>query len=906
MVPSKGIPGFSRHGSPGLPRRISRTALPVAQWGGVGYAPGMKPHVFCITAALLSPSLAVREEQCVGNCGKQNLLLPMSGEIKPGRKYARDRLVDIHHLALDVTPDFKARTVRGTVTISFTPIAEPLRTLALDSVDLTIDQVTAAGVQIVDRQVTEDQLLLHFATPVEPGKEASVTVSYHGQPENGLHFRTPEQGYPAGDTQVWSQGEAENHRYWFPCYDYPNERFSSEVTCHVPEGMEVVSNGSLAGRTPGPGGLTAWHWQQKQPHVNYLIALAAGHFSKLEAQAGALPLALLVPPSEKAQAALAFRDTPAVMAFFEKEIGVPFPWDKYYQVYCHDFLAGGMENTSCSFMAGGLLFPEEVGRLDSLHWLDAHEMAHQWFGDLLTCRDWAHLWLNEGFASYYTLLYDEEKNGRDGFLAGLHKSADRVIESKDRRPIVWRDYGEPMQQFDSRAYPKGAWVLHMLRSQLGKATYQKAIRLYIERHRNGIVTTDDLQDIMEEVSGRSLDQFFDQWVHHGGVPELKADYAWDAETKQAKVTIRQTQKVDSEVLLFRLPVPVRFTVTVDGKTETREFSVTVSKAEESFYFALPAQPVMMGLDPDFTLLAKWDFTPPPELLKRQLKADFESRWRAVEALAAKKDDATVKQLGEVAAQDEHHAIREKAVQALAKIGTPEARVTLITQLAQPDERVRMAAVEGVAALYHPDSQSALVALAGPERNPMILAKIVSSFAAWPQQDVLPFLKVASYQEMVAVAAIGALRGQNRTEAVPALREWLSQPGRRLQQKELGQALEAVAFLSRDTKDPGVQPFLAGYLTDNREIVRTAAARSLGLLGDPRSLPVLRGLASVKRNPSANAAAEAMTKIEAALTAPVQTQEAWKKVQDLTQKTEELEKKLEKLESRAKAEPETKQ
>ena len=165
--------------------------------------------------------------------------------------------------------------------------------------------------------------------------------------------------------------------------------------------------------------------------------------------------------------------------------------------------------------------------------------------------------------------------------------------------------------------------------------------------------------------------------------------------------------------------------------------------------------------------------------------------------------------------------------------------------------------------------------------------------------------MVSYQEMVGVAAVVALRGQNRTEAVPALQAWLSQPDRRLQQKELGQALEALAFLSRDSKDPGVQPFLAGYLTDNREIVRTATARSLGLLGDPRSLPVLRGLASVKRNPSASAAAEAITKIEAALTAPVQTQEAWKKVQDLTQKTEELEKKLEKLESRAKAEPETK-
>lgn len=871
----------------------------------MAYPAGMKPRYFLLSAALLSTASAAREEEWVGNCGKHHLMLPLGGEIKPGRKYARDRLVDIRHLALEVTPDFKTRSIQGKVTLSFTPIAQALPTLALDSVDLTIDSVSAAGAQVADRQVTGDQLLLHFAQAVPPGSEATVTISYHGQPVNGLHFRTPEMGYPAGDSQVWSQGQAENHRYWFPCYDYPNERFSSEVTCHVPQGMQVISNGSLVSRQEGANGLTAWHWKQSQPHVNYLIALGAGYFTKLEAPAGPVPMALYVPPSEKDQAALAFRDTAAIMDFYQKEIGVPFPWDKYDQVFCHDFLAGGMENTSCSFMAGGLLFPREVGELDTLHRLDAHEMAHQWFGDLLTCRDWAHLWLNEGFASYYTLLYEEKKNGREGLLAGLHKAADRVIASNDRRAMVWRDYGEPMQQFDSRAYPKGAWVLHMLRSQLGAPLYQKAIRLYIERHRNGIVTTDDLQEIMEEVSGRSLDQFFDQWVHHGGVPELKAEYAWDADRKQARVTIRQTQKVDQDVLLFRLPVPVRFVVTVDGKPVTRDFSVTVSKAEETFQFGLPAQPEMVRLDPEFTLLAKWNFTPPPEFLNRQLKADFESRWRALEVLASRKDDATVKLLRETATTDAHFAIRVEAVEALAKIGTPEAREALIAQLNQPDERVRLAAVEGLTALYHPETLAALAGLTEKEKNPMILAKIVGSYAAWPQQDVLPWLKVPSYHEMLAMAAVEALSGQNRREAAPALREWLAGAHSRLPQKELGQALESLAFLSRESLDSSVQTFLAGYLSDNREQVRVAAARALGLLQDPRSLPALRGMASLRRDPAAAAAGEAVANIEASLTAPVQTETAWKKVQDLTQKTEELEKKLEKLESRSKAEPEVK-
>ena len=870
-----------------------------------GISDGVRPHYFLLASAgiLLCPLVPAAEQETWGNCAKHGLFLPMGGEIKPGRKYARDRLVDIKHLTLDVTPDFKARTVTGTVTLSFTPIAQPLRTLTLDSVDLTIDQVSAEAAEVADRQVTEDQLLIHFAAPVEPGTQVTVKISYHGQPDRGLHFRTPEMGYPVGDTQIWTQGEAEEHRYWFPCYDYPNERFSSEVICHVPAGMDVMSNGSLISSQAGPAGLMAWHWKQSQPHVNYLIALAAGHFSKLNAQAGPVPLALWVPPSEMDQAAPAFRDTAAIMAFLQEEIGVPFPWDKYAQVYCHDFLAGGMENTSCSFMAGALLFPESVGKLDSLHGLDAHEMAHQWFGDLMTCRDWSHLWLNEGFASYYTLLYEEVKNGREGMLAGLHKAAQRVIDSKDRRPMVWRDYGDPMQQFDSRAYPKGAWVLHMLRSQLGKPLYQKAIRLYIDRHRNGIVATDDLQEIFEEVSGRSFDQFFDQWVHHGGVPELKVDYAWEAKTKQAKFTIRQTQKVDSEVLLFRLPLPVRFAVPVEGKTSLRDFSVTVSKAEETFYFNLPAQPDRVSLDPDFTVLAKWDFNPPAEMIKNQLKADFESRWRALEMLGEKKDDATARQLGETAAHDAHFAIRIEAIQTLAKIGTPAARGLLIAQLTQSDERVRLAAVDAVAGLYHPESLAALGALATTEQNPMITAKIVSSYASWPRQDVLPWLKAGSYHEMTALAAVKALQGQNRVEAVPAIREWLTTAGSAVSQKALGTVLETIAMLSRETKDQEVQPFLAAYLADHRQAVRSAAARALGQLEDPRSLPALRSLASVKRDPASLVAETAISKIDASQAAPVRSEEAWKKVQALTQKTEELEKKLEKLESRAKAVPE---
>ena len=833
-------------------------------------------------------------DDCLGNCGKAHLL-PMGGPSKPGRKYARDRLVDITHLALDVTPNFDSRTVAGSMTMSFAPIAQALPKLELDAVELRIEQVKVEGANLVSWQNNDEQLVLNFAPAIEPGAAVKLRVQYHAQPQTGLLFRTPAMGYPEGDTQCWSQGEAENHRHWFPCYDYPNERFTSEVTCHAPKGMEVISNGSLVARAEEPNGMESWHWQQNQPHVNYLVALAAGYFHKVEGQVGKLPMALFVPPSEKDQAALAYVDTQPIMEFFQQEIGVPYPWDKYHQVYCHDFLAGGMENTSCSFMALSALHPEAVGKLDTVHRLNAHELAHQWFGDLLTCRDWSHLWLNEGFASYYTILFEKVKNGRDGELISLRREAERVIGSGDTRPMVWRDYGEPMQQFDSRAYPKGAWVLHMLRSQLGEALYRKAIKLYVERNRNQIVITEDLQKVLEEVSGRSLDQFFDQWVHHGGVPELATEFGWDEKQKLVRLTVRQTQKVDEKVLLFNLPVPVRVDHMVDGKAVTENFMLNVTKAEEQFAFPLSSEPTIVRFDPELTVLAKWTAVPNRKAVEAWLQSDFLTRWMAVETLGKDKDEAAVNLLQKSLATDAHHAIRSEAAKSLQAIGTPSARQVLLANIAQEDERVRKAVVDALAAFYHRDVRDAMVQLTTKEQNPMILERLISSLAAWPDFDPTPFLKTPSYHNMVAFAAQDVIGQQRRTAAIPQLLELVQQTPRTFSMGNFGAVLQTLGSLARETKDPAVQPVLLKFLDAPQDPIRRSAAAALGELGDLRSIPALTALAKLRGTTAAASAADAIAKIKARDATPEQSQAAWKKVEDLTRRAEALEKKLEKLE-----------
>lgn len=255
----------------------------------------------------------------------------------PVRHYAPSKQIDVEHLKLEVTPDFQSRTVTGTVRIEFSPIARALDELSLDAVDLYIDSVTSSAA-IEDYQNNGEQLIITFKKPIEAGKDSYVEVSYSAEPEIGLYFRTPEMGYQEGEAHIWTQGEMHEHRHWFPCYDYPNERFTSELIANVPEGMVALSSGRLVSeKKDSKTELVAWHWKQDQPHVNYLITLCAGNFEKIEDSYRDIPMAFWMPPSRMEHAEIYFDGTKKMMKFFEDYIGIEYPWDKYDQVVVEDF-----------------------------------------------------------------------------------------------------------------------------------------------------------------------------------------------------------------------------------------------------------------------------------------------------------------------------------------------------------------------------------------------------------------------------------------------------------------------------------------------------------------------------------------------------------------------------------------
>jgi len=793
----------------------------------------------------------------------QAMLAP--GDSSDGRKYAPSREIDILHLALDVTPDFKERTVSGKATLRFKPVAKPFEELRLDGIDLSVSSVESTE-KIMGWQATDKNVIITFEQPIPPDKEASVTIAYRAEPKQGLYFRTPEMGYKQGDTHVWSQGETTEARHWYPCFDSPNEKFTSEITCRVPEGMVVLSNGKMMSEEKDSStGLMTVRWLQDKPHANYLICLVAGYMKKVEDKYKDIPLAFYTPASQIDTAINSFKGTKDIMAFFEEEIGIPYPWAKYYQVCVDDFGWGGMENTSITTLNESTLHTTDFENLHDSQGLVAHEMAHQWFGDLVTCKDWGNVWLNEGFATYYDNLYDGHKNGPDQLLYDMYQSAKGIVSQPNQtNSIVRRNYATPEEQFGFLAYPKGSWVLHMLRYQLGEDLYRRCIKTYLERHRFQNVVTEDLNRVIEELSGRSFDQFFDQWVYHASQPELAVTYAWDEKAKLAKVGIQQNQRLSESVLLFNFPLTIRFK-TKSGKVDRQ---VTVKSKSEDFSFPLPEAPETLRIDPDVAVLAIVNFTPPPNMLSAQLadKTDMIGRLIAVEQLGAKKERSSVPKLKEALNNDPFYGVRLAAAQALRGVQTDEALEALLASTKQSDARVRQQVLQGIVGFYRETTYTAAQRVLRDEKNPEIQAAAIRSLGPYARSEVhaklVEYLNSTSYRNQLADAAVSAMRAQDDASYIEPLREALQTKETAFTTSGFSRGLENLAYLARnEEKKDSLREFLLGFVDSKKKRVKLAAINALGTLGDAKAIAPLETFTSgTKESPERTAAEKSLASL----------------------------------------------
>ncbi|MFL5481307.1 MAG: M1 family aminopeptidase [Gemmatimonadaceae bacterium] len=623
------------------------------------------------------------------------------GPLPEGVTHAeRRRTYDLQHQSTTIRFEWQTHAVVGstTLTIAGLPNAAPLRTVVLDAGDMRIRNVTSDGAA-VRFDYSDNRLAIQLPRALTTDQKLLLTVEYEGvNRSKGAYFR------PAKHI-IWTQGETEDNRYWVPTYDFPNDKTTWEFYIWTRKDERALSNGRLAG-SRAVGDSIEWHWVQDKPASTYLMTCVIGNYVVLQDTPWrGVPIGYWTYPDSVEAARRGFARTPQAVDVFSRKTGVAYPWVKYDQIVIPEFQYGGMENvTATSQNDAEILHPlwsePQANSVD----LMSHELGHQWFGDLLTTRSWAHVWLNEGFATFMEEIFHEENFGVDEGAYDRLLAQEQAIEGdrRARRPIVWGKWvNDPIEVFfTGHIYQKGATVLQMLRHQFGDSVFWRGINRYATSHAYDNVVSDDLRRAFEETTGKDLKAFFDQWVYGAGFPVFQVSSNYDRAGNRLTVTAREVQARDSLTGFFDVDVDV------EARTDSGvvRFVVPVRNGAGEAAANLKAPPRSIRWNKGNWLLELTDFPRSTAMLQYELVHDDDvlGRIEAVEALADRPSDRNaLDALRRAARNDRFWAVRARAVDALGAWGNDTSRAAaspmrgitdnLVTATRDIDARVRQAA-----------------------------------------------------------------------------------------------------------------------------------------------------------------------------------------------------------------------
>lgn len=751
-------------------------------------------------------------------------------------------------MALDLDVEMKSKSISGTATLDFVRRAPSGKELRLDAHGFQIEGLRLRAGKSSFKKLSGDAYSYdgdEIIVPIEEGLEAGVLeVSYRAVPRLGLYFLSPDKKVPSRPHQVWSQCQDEDGKFWFPCQDKPHVKMTYELKARVPRGMTCLSGGELVSESRPAKGSWEFHFKLDVATPAYLITLVVGKFDEWEEEVKLpsgkkLPLRYLVPPGAMADGKRAFSGTAEAIRVFSERTGVEYPFARYSQVVVADFIFGGMENTTATTMYEHILVDKTASLDIESHDLVAHELAHQWFGDLVTCRDWSHAWLNEGFATYFEHVELESRLGVDEYEQNVTVDLNQYLgEARGNymRPIVCRDYDEPIDLFDRHLYQKGGLVLHMLRRRLGDDCFWSAISSYLKKHRGGIVETTDLRRCLEEASGLSLERFFDEWVMRPGHPELKVHVSF--ENSALSIDVEQTQKADG-VAVFELPFEVE--VCIDGQVQRIER--TISERKSSLLLKCEKRPDWFALDPDFKIAAPVSLSAPADMLRSLLEKGPRPRARrlAALALAKRQDPSTVEALSTcLHNEDEAWMVRAKAADSLSRIRGDEAEAALLDASQTPHHKVRRAVAEALGAFRSATVGTRLIAMT-KDKSYLVAAAAARSLGQCGDEratkTLTALLRKDSWADVIRGGALTGLANTRDENAVPTLIEW-TEYGKPLRARRA--ALSALPRLGEGKK---VREHLIEMLQDRDPHIRSAVLGALGALGDEKARGAIRELES---------------------------------------------------------------
>lgn len=791
-------------------------------------------------------------------------------------RHTPNRRFTINHLKLELRIDEEKESVEGTATVTLSPINDGFKHFELDASEMRIASVrllaveqrdtghlirsTAQFATRLDFETHPDRLVIELDRSYARNEQITVAINYSCFPRKGLFFIKPDVTYTNKPRQVWSQGENEDSHWWFPCHDVTNQKMTTELIVTVNAKYFALSNGELLGvRDNQQEGTRTFHWSQAQPHPAYLVTVVIGEYEQIKDTYKDLPVDYYVYKDRVAAGQKLFANTPKMIELFEQRFGYKYPYAKYAQILVDDFLFGAMENTSASTFTDRCLLDAQAELDINYDDIVAHELAHQWWGDLVTCKDWAQIWLNESFATYSEYLWREHSRGRDearfvifqDFLTYL-----REDWTSHRRPIDCRKYRFSEELMDRHAYEKGACVLDMLRWTLGDDGFFRSLAHYLKKFEFNVAETNDFKIAIEEATGQNLHWFFDQWLHGVGYPELEVSYEWQRDQKMLRVSVLQKQgqlqeNKEDQTPVFRFPVEIEITTVEAGEiieTEHRQlYRVEITKAEQEFYFPCASKPRMLLFDKGHRIFKLMNFPKSAQELSYQLSKaeDVLDRIRAARELSEFKGDETTSALSAALTGEDFYGVRMAAAISLGEIGGDAARAVLSeTYRAEKDSRVRRSIVWALGNFKDEAATDFLRDVSQKDESYFATVAAVRGLAAIGNDKAFDALKPAltrtSWQEVIAASVFhGFSQAKNKRGVDLALDHSKYGKPVPIRTAAIGCLGTLGKELQKEDKADKIVDHLIELTKDKNIRTRVTSIRALGKVGNKRALPALR-------------------------------------------------------------------
>ncbi len=742
------------------------------------------------------------------------------------------------------------------VKITLKPLKNSFQLLSLDSSGLQIKKVTLLNtLENLNFEQRQEVLLVDLNKAYGPEDTLVVAINYHWEksPNRGVYFRS--RTGASGVEAIYSQSEPELSKYWFPGNSHPNDRATFEAYIQVPKPFVALSNGALVKVTDN-GSDRTFHWTQQIPMVSYLFVVTAGKFGLKEDLWNGTPVQYYGPQDDMERLSYSLRNTPDMITHFSQVTGFAYPYEKYAQAVVPQYMWGGMEHTTATTLTDRTVHsPKEEPDFSSDD-LASHELAHQWFGDLITCKNWDHLWLNEGFATYFNALYQEHARGKLKYLKNLIDESAWYFEEEalSPRPVVFKYYQEsPDYFFDSRAYAKGAYVLHMLRQLLGDEIFFKGIRHYVFRHQNTLVKTPDFEKAMEETSGQNLNWFFEQWLYRPGYPKFQVSWNYDSTSHQIAIDVAQTQDLTKPGgIIGTTPVFVgKMPIEIDGV----RYRLDMKSAKEVFKLTLDKKPSYLKFNSENSWLAQVNSTQSMEAWQAQLEKSLDplARMEAADELSHIKEPTTqatrINLILKCAQTDSASWVRTKCISTLANALSQaslqineQALDVLLALTKESDWHIRASTFEALASF---PAEKVLPSLRKALKDEMVLTPLVSvikTIGALKSKEsydlLLSLMGRKSFQDRLQEAALRALENLKDLRALDIAQEY-SQPCYG-EQVRLG-AFDLLVSLGLAFKDQASEPArisLESSLKEDSYRVRKNAVIALGKLKNKAAIPAL--------------------------------------------------------------------